>query len=184
MYPTMTQVAELQKTQIDALHAVAGTLVAATERLASLHFAAARAWMLEAKQITENLFGGAEPQQALALVAELVQPSTDKLASYSRELYGVAFGTQAELSRIVESRIAEGKDKIEGIVALTFQDAPAGSEATVSLLKNAIFASNAAFDAIAKAAKQAFEMAESNLTDPSSNGAGEVAVKHRGGRSA
>ena len=190
MYPSMSQVAELQQTQIDSLKAVASTLVDAAERMANLHLAAARALMQEANQVTENLLGSADPQHALALVSELVQPSAQKLASFSRNFYDVAFGAQAELARVIESRLLESNGKLVGIVESTLQDAPAGSEPTLALFRQTVSASNAACDAIAKAARQALELAGSNLSAATIAGAeaarsaAQAAVKSRGRKSA
>lgn len=163
MNPTMTQVAELQKVQIDSLHDLAQTLVNAAEQLTNLHMAAARALLQETSQATQDVTHSADPQDALAVVSELAQPAAAKLASYSRNLFAVIFAAQAEVTRIVEARLAENTGKVVGLLDVALQDAPGGSEATVTMLKQAISASNASYDAIAKAAKHALAMAESNL---------------------
>ena len=48
-------------------------------------------------------------------------------------------------------------------VEFATRNAPAGSEPLVSLFKNTVAACNTAYDTFSKAAKQAFDAAESNL---------------------
>ena len=155
--------ADLQKHQMDALNAVAGTLVNATEQLTNLNFAAARALLQEVSQIAENLVRSQDAQGALAIVGDLVQPTADKLASYSRNLYGIACGANAELSRIVDSQVAEGSETISELIDFAFKNAPAGSEAAASFLRSSVLASTTAYNAVASAAKQATELTESNM---------------------
>jgi hypothetical protein len=44
------------------------------------------------------------------------------------------------------------------------KNAPAGSEPAMAMLKSAVAAANTAYDTFAKAAKQAVDMVESNVT--------------------
>ena len=49
------------------------------------------------------------------------------------------------------------------------QNAPAGSEAAVTMMKSAMTAANTAFESVQKAVKQAGEMAESNFNSVSAS---------------
>ncbi|HEX7156224.1 MAG TPA: phasin family protein [Burkholderiaceae bacterium] len=163
MYPTPSQIAELQKGQVDALNAFGSTLFGATEKFASLNLAATRALLQDAAETAQSLLGAKDAQDAFALTSGLFQPATEKFVSYSRNAYSIASGAGAEISKIVETQIAEGNRKVAELIDFAAKSAPAGAEPAVSLIKSALAASNTAFDTVSKAAKQATEMAESNL---------------------
>ncbi|SPE20780.1 Granule-associated protein [Burkholderiales bacterium] len=163
MNSTSVQLAELQRSHLDALSAFGSALCDATEKLATLNFAATRAVLQETAQASQNLLGSRDAQGVLAIAGGLVQPATEKLMRYSRNAYGIASGTNAELSRIVEAQVAEGNRRIVEFVEIAFKNAPAGSEAAVSFLKSAFTASNTACENISNATRQALELAEANL---------------------
>ncbi len=163
MYTTPAQFAELQKGHVDALTAVGTVLFTATEKLAALNIAATRSMLQDATSTAQTLLSSKDVQEALTLAGGLVQPAAEKLVGYSRNAYGIASGTGAELSKIVEAQVAEGNRKVAELIDLAAKSAPAGSETAVSMIKSAFSASNTAFDTVSKAAKQATEMAESNL---------------------
>jgi len=92
--------------------------------------------------------------------------------SYSRHVYDITTGTTAELSKAAEAKAAEVQAAVLGYVDSALKNAPAGSESAVAFFKQAVSASNTAVESIQKAAKQAADLAESNL-----NAVTETAVK-------
>ena len=68
------------------------------------------------------------------------------------------------MSRIVDAQIAENNKKVTQLIDFAAKNAPAGSEGAVAALKSAVAAANTAYDTLAKAAKQAVDFAESNIT--------------------
>jgi phasin family protein len=163
MYTTLAQVAELQKGQVDALYAFSHALFDATEKLVDLNLAAAKALLDESAEKTQALLGVKDLQEFMSVSGGFAQPAVEKLVSYSRNVYGIASGTSAELSKIVEAQVADGNKKVSELVDFATKNAPAGSEPAVSMIKTAVAAANTAYDTFAKSAKQAVDVAESNF---------------------
>ncbi len=163
MIATPAQFSELQKSQIDTLYALSHALFGATEKVADLNLAAAKALLDESSETAQTYLGVKDVKELAALNAGFAQPALEKFASYNRNLYGIASSASAEISKIVETKVAEANRKVAEMVDYAAKNAPAGSEGAVSLLKNAVAASNSAYDTFAKAAKQAVSVAESNI---------------------
>lgn len=163
MYVTPAQITEMQKGQLDAFFALSQTMFDATERLAELNLAAAKAVVEESVEKTQAIMSVKDAQEFLALSGALAQPTLDKVVSYSRTVYGITNGASVEVSRIVEAQIAEGNKKVAQAIELAAKSAPAGSEPAVAMFKSAVAAANTAYDTATKAAKQVVEVAESNI---------------------
>lgn len=163
MFPTPAQFAELQKTQMDALFALSHTMFDATEKLVDLNLAAAKATMEESAEKAAQLMSVKDVQELVSVTGGLAQPSVEKFVSYSRTVYGIASGAGAEVSRIVETQIADGNKKVADLVEFAAKNAPAGSEPAMSMFKSAVAAANTAYDTFSKASKQAADLVESNM---------------------
>jgi phasin family protein len=163
MFTTPAQFAELQKGQMDAAVALSQTFFDAAERLMELNLAAAKATLEESVEKSQALLSVKDVQELMALSSGNAQPTLDKAVSYSRTVYGIANGANAEVSRIIEAQIAESNKKVAQLIDFAAKNAPAGSETAVSAFKSAVAAANTAYDTFAKASKQAVEMAESNI---------------------
>jgi phasin family protein len=163
MFTTPAQFAELQKGQMDAAVALSQTFFDAAERLMELNLAAAKATLEESVEKSQALLSVKDVQELMALSSGNAQPTLDKAVSYSRTVYGIANGANAEVSRIIEAQIAESNKKVAQLIDFAAKNAPAGSEPAVTAFKTAVAAVNTAYDTFSKAAKQAVEMAESNV---------------------
>ena len=163
MATTITELVELQKVQLDAWNAVSQSLFAATEKLVNLNLAAVKAAYTDATEASNALLAVRDPQEYLALATGTAQPTLEKLVGYSRNAYGIASGTNAELTKIFEAQLSEGNRKVSEFIDFAAKNAPSGSEPAVSMLKTAVAAANTAFDTATKAARQATDWAESNF---------------------
>jgi phasin family protein len=119
--------------------------------------------MEESAEKATALMGAKDVQELLAMTSGFAQPTVEKFVSYSRTAYGIASGAGAEVSRIVETQIAEGNKRVADLVEFAAKNAPAGSEPAVSAFKSAVAAANTAYDTFSKAAKQAVDVVESNV---------------------
>ncbi|HEU0201663.1 MAG TPA: TIGR01841 family phasin [Burkholderiaceae bacterium] len=179
MLNTPADFAELQKSHVNALHALSQTVLGAAEKLADLNLAAAKALLDESAEATQAFLGVKDMQEMLALNASLTQPALDKVASYHRNLYGIMSGAGAEVSKLVDSRLSEDKEKIDAMVEQAAKSAPAGAEPVISLIKSVVNASTSTYDTFTKAAQKAVQATESNFaaatdaTLEAGNGAGE-----------
>jgi len=163
MFTTPAQFTEIQKGQMDAAFALGQTFFDATERLLELNLASAKATLEESVERVQALMSAKDVQEFVALTSALSQPTLEKAVSYSRTVYGIANGANAEVSRIIEAQIAESNKKVAQLIDFAAKNAPAGSEPAVTAFKSAVAAINTAYDTFSKAAKQAVEMAESNV---------------------
>ncbi len=163
MTSNITELVELQKSQLEAFNALAQTLFGATEKLVNLNLAAAKAAFADASESSHALLAVRDPQEFLALATGAAQPSLEKLVGYSRNAYGIASGANAELTKIIEAQLSDGNKKVADFIEFAAKNAPSGSEPAVSMFKTAVAAANTAFDTATKAARQATDWAESNF---------------------
>jgi|SRR5882672_2622493 len=163
MFATPAHFAEIQKGHIDTIYALSHAVFGATEKLADLNIAAAKALLEESSESAQSYIGVRDAKELLSMNAGFAQPTLEKFVSYNRNLYSIVAAAGAEISKIVEVRIADSNRKISEMVEFAAKNAPAGSESAVSLFKNAVAASNSAYDTFSKAARQAVTVAESNL---------------------
>jgi len=163
MYATPAQFAEIQKSQLDTIYALSHAVFGAAEKVTDLNLAAAKALLEESSETAQTYIGVRDVKELTSLNAGFAQPTFEKFVSYNRNLYSILSAASAEISKIVEVRIADTNRKVAGMVDFAAKNAPAGSESAVSLIKNAFAASNTAYDTFAKAAKQAVSVAESNI---------------------
>lgn len=161
---TPAQIAEFQKTQIDTLFALSHTMFDATERMIDLNLAATKAMMEESAERAQTMMGVKDAQELLAVGSSLAQPALDKAVSYGRNVYGIASGAGADVTKIFETQIAQSNKKVAELVEVAAKNAPTGSEPALSMFKSAVAAANTAYDTFNKATKQAVDMAETNFS--------------------
>ncbi len=169
MFATPTQFTEFQKSQIDALHALSNVAFQATERLVDLNLAAMKAAMEESAATAQTRFGAKDPQELAAVGPRLAQPALHKFVGYGTNFYNILSTASADVRRVVETQIAEGNGKAAEMIEFATRNAPAGSETAVAFFKNSLTAYNTAYDTLSKAARQAFDAAESNLNAATRN---------------
>ncbi|HTT09584.1 MAG TPA: phasin family protein [Burkholderiaceae bacterium] len=163
MFATPPQISQMQKSQLDALYALSQVALNTTEKLVELNLAAIKAAMDESAATTQSMLGIKDAQDVVAVSGTIVQPAFHKVVGYSRNVYSIVSSAGAEVRRVVEGQFAEGNEKASQFVEFATRNAPAGSEPVVSLFKNAVAACNTAYDTFSKAARQAFDAAESNF---------------------
>jgi len=85
----------------------------------------------------------------------MLQPSAEKAAAYSRHLYDIAAGTNAEVTKVAEAQMADAQKKVLAVVDTAVKNAPAGSENAVALVKSASPLPTTRSRSVQKAARQA-----------------------------
>jgi len=152
------------KSNVEALLAFQSTAFSAFEKLIDLNVKVARATLDEASSRTQEFLSVKDPQQALAYTASLAQPSTEKVVAYGKHVYDIIAGVQAEIARLSEAQIAEQQQQIADAIEQLAKNAPAGSESAVALLRSTLANASSAYDTLNKVARQAADVAESNIT--------------------
>lgn len=157
------EILESQKATLEAMMAFQGSVFGGFEKLVDLNLKVMKATMDEASQKTQQAMGIKDAQEAVAMTSSLIQPSADKAAAYSKHVYDIVSGVQADLAKLTEGKVAEGQKQLHAAVEQMTRNAPAGSEGTISMIKSSLAQATAAYDSMNKAAKQAAEVAEKNL---------------------
>lgn len=160
---TAEQVMASHKANIETLFGLTQKAFEGVEKLVELNVQATKAALAETANHTQAVLGVKDAQELLALQAGLVQPLAEKTAAYSRHLYDITSAAGTELSKTFETQTAEAQKKFVGLVDNAAQNAPAGSETAVAVMKSAVAAANNAFESVQKAVKQASDMAENNF---------------------
>lgn len=168
---TPEQVLASQKANMETLHGLTTKAFEGVEKLVELNLQATKAALDETAQHTQAMLSVKDVQELIALQAGLFQPLADKAAAYSRHLYDIASGTNAEFSKAFEGKVAESQAQFAALVDNAAKNAPAGSETAVAMMKSAVAAANNAFESVQKAVKQATDVAESNFNAVASNAA-------------
>lgn len=160
---TTEQVVTAQKANIETLFGLGAKAFEGVEKLVELNLQVARTALGEVAETTKSVLSAKDAQELLALHAGLLQPAAEKAAAYSRHVYDITAGTNAEVTRVAEGTIADAQKKFMAVVETAVKNAPAGSENAVTLVKSAVSAANNAYESVHKAAKQAADVAEANF---------------------
>lgn len=160
---TAEQIMAAHKANIDTLFGLTQKAFEGVEKLVELNVQASKAALAETANHTQAVMSVKDAQELIALQAGMVQPLAEKTAAYSRHLYEIAQAAGADISKTIEGQTAEAQKKFAGLVDSASQNAPAGSEAAVTMMKNAVAAASTAFESVQKAVKQAGDMAEANF---------------------
>jgi len=172
------QVLNSQKAAIEALVSIQQSVFGGFEKLVDLNLKALKATLDDVSDKSQQVANVKDAQEAVAMTTNLVQPNADKAMAYSKHVYDIMTSVQADLAKLGEAHLAEGKKHMHDAIDQLTQHAPAGSESAVAMLKSGIAQANTAFDSITKATKQAAEAAEKNLaaaTSATFKAAGEAA---------
>lgn len=160
---TPDQILSAQKAHLETLFGLTSKAFEGVEKLVELNVTASRAALSEAAQHTQAVLNVKDAQSLLTLQTSLLQPLAEKTASYNRHLYDIASNTASEFNKALEAQTAEARKSFNSLLDTTTQNAPAGSESAVALVKSAVSAANNAFESVQKAVKQASDMAEANF---------------------
>ena len=160
---TPDQILSAQKAHLETLFGLTSKAFEGVEKLVELNVTASRAALSEAAQHTQAVLNVKDAQSLLTLQTSILQPLAEKTASYNRHLYDIASNTASEFNKALEVQSAEARKNFNSLLDTTTQNAPAGSESAVALVKSAVSAANNAFESVQKAVKQASDMAEANF---------------------
>ncbi|MFN0040133.1 MAG: phasin family protein [Burkholderiales bacterium] len=162
------QVIAQNKVQIDNFLSAFSVAAAGAERLIELQTQAAKATFSEAAQHVRALSETKDLQGFSDLNARITQPSTEKLAAYSRNLYEIVSETADNFSKLVETQVSEFNKNFVSILDQASKNAPAGSESAIAAFKSTIAVANQAYDAMSKSAKRLTESAEAAVNSTAS----------------
>jgi phasin family protein len=87
--------------------------------------------------------------------SKVAESAATKAQAFAKDSYALATNAQAEVSKLVEERVAAMHKVAVDFVEASSKSAPAGSEAAVAAMKSAVAASGVVFDTMTKVGRQA-----------------------------
>ena len=163
MYVTPEQITGYSKAGVETLLTIARSNFAVYEKLAALNFNATKGAFEDGMNHTRALLNARDVQEYVNLNTSAAQPAIEKLIAYSRSVYELSAGQQAEFTRLFEGQAAEMNKTLVGLLDKFAKNAPAGSDVAIAAVKSALGAATTAYDSFTKATKQATEIAEANI---------------------
>jgi len=160
---TAEQMMTAHKANLETLFGLSHKAFEGVEKLVELNMQVAKTTLAETAEHTQAALSVKDVQELLALQAAMMQPAAEKAAAYSRHLYDIMAGTNAEVTKVTEATMADSQKKVLALVDNAVKNAPAGTENAVALVKSAVAAANNAFESVQKASKQAAEVADANF---------------------
>jgi len=182
MFATPERALASQKAAFETLLTAQNTAFEGFEKLVDLHLKVTKATFEEASLKAQEAFGLKDGQEVFAFVSSLVQPSAEKAVAYGKHVYDIVSGVQTEFTRLGEAQLAEQHRQLAEAVDQLAKNAPAGSESAIALVKSSLATLTSAYESVSKAAKQAAELAESNL-NAATNATFKAAADGRAARS-
>ena len=162
---TPEQLAAAQKANLETLNGITNQALVSIEKLVELNMHIAKASLSDSMNNVKKALEIKDIQQLLAHQAEAVQPMAEKMMAYSRHLYELANDTQAGFSKTTEKEMRASQKKMNAMVEDWSKNAPAGSEAAVAAMKQAIASASTIYENSQKAMKQAMDVAQTNLSN-------------------
>ena len=178
---TVEQIMASQKANVETLLGLTSKAFEGVEKIVELNLSASKAALAETSENAKAMLSVKDAQELIALQTSLLQPLAEKSAAYSRHLYEIAQSSSAEISKSFEGQTAEAQKKVAEMIESATQNAPAGSETAVTMMKTAMTAANSAFESVQKAVKQAGDMAETNfksVSESAVNASKNITKKH------
>lgn len=121
------QFAEINKSSIESALRFAKVSMDGAERLVKLQLDAAKAALDENARNVQALMDAKDLQEITALRARLTETGVESAINYSRNVYEMAFQTQAELTRLMEQRLATFNQGVAGAMDKAAAEAVKGS---------------------------------------------------------
>lgn len=161
---TPEQFTAANQANLEAIKVASTKAYAGFEKIVELNMAASKAMMTESLAHAQALMEAKDPQAAMALQAGLLAPMAQKTVAYGRHVQAIVTESTADLTKAMESKVAEGQKAVETAMENITKNAPAGTESAVAVLKTAMASSQNAMESVQKAAKQAVSMTEASMT--------------------
>jgi len=157
------QIAATQKNNLDTSLGLLNTAFEGFRKLVELNLQAFKSTLVESQDMAREVLSAKDPQELAALHARLMQPTTDKIQSYNRQVFAIVAATQAEVAKVAETQYEAHNRRVQTLVEDFGRSAPAGSEAAVAALKSTVTATNTLYETLQRTTQQAVDVAESNF---------------------
>ena len=160
---TPEQIAAAQKANLETLAGLTNQALKSVEKLVELNMQIAKSSLSESMSNAKKALEVRDLQQLIAQQAQMIQPMAERMMSYGRDLYEIAQDSSQAFTKTAEAELAANQKKLQSMVDEWTKNAPAGSDAAVQMMKQAIAAANNSYETSQKAIKHAMEVAQANM---------------------
>jgi len=151
--------------QIQMITSLTSKAFEGVEKVIELNMAAVKSTMQELAESGKGLGAAKDPQEFIAAVSANLQPNTDKVLEYGRQLTEIANSLHPELTKAAEEQLTQTRQKLNEILAIAAKNAPAGSESAIEALQSMLSNADSSFDQLIKNTRQAVETLQSNVQE-------------------
>jgi phasin family protein len=157
------QIAAEQKNNLDTSLGLLNTAFEGFRKLVALNLEAFKSTLFQSQDTAREVLSARDPQELAALNARLMQPATDKIQSYNRQVFAIVAATQAEVAKLAETQYQTYNLRVQTLVEGLGRSAPTGSEAAVAAIRSAFTATNTLSETLQRTTQQVVAVAESNF---------------------
>ena len=160
---TKTKLTAANVEAIDTFNAIASLQIASVERLAALTFDAVRGAYADNAKTVEAFAAAKDSKAAVAVVAGAIDPTLTRHVGFARACYAVGneFGTS--VNAILGTKLEAINKELNAAIDNFAANAPVGGDVVAKAVKQAVSATNAAFDDANKKARNVVDLAEANI---------------------
>lgn len=151
--------------QADFFYGISANVFASAAKVVELNMSAAKVSVEESEVICKQLLASKTPQEFMALVAALPQPTSVKAAAYTRHLADITSSARAELARATDEQVAQSGRKLSAMVDEITKGLPAGSENAVAMATSMIANGHSSYEQFNKQSQEAIQVMEANITN-------------------
>jgi phasin family protein len=159
------QIAAAANTSVDTAFTQAASVLNGFEKLVRLNVQAVKATIGENAETVQNVLAVKNPQELITLAKALQQQAGDKVIGYSRHLQDIVTATVAELRAANQAQLDAAQQRLVEALDRAFQNAPAGSEAAVAMVKSSFEQAGKAYETARSAAVQMTDTVAANVAD-------------------
>lgn len=112
MFPLPQQLSDAAKSQwesqLDIFHALSNKVFDSTDRIIALNLDTGKAALARSTETAQQLLATQDARDFLTYSTSQAQPAIESILAYSRQLFGIASSTQAELLAAAKARLDAG----------------------------------------------------------------------------
>ena len=133
------------------------------EKLNDLNIKHTKSSMVDASKAISSLLEVKDVKELVEFAQISAAPFPGKVSGYLKEIYKINSDFLKSGSHYLEAESGEINKVINDQVEEMSKNAPAGTEGVVAMTKSSLAASSSTYESMTKAAKQVFEIVDSNI---------------------
>jgi len=153
---SIEQVVNAQKVNAEFLFGVNSKAFEGFEKLVSLNVEAAKAALEDLAEVSRSALSAKSAEEVAGLQHRFLEPAAENAAQYTRQVQEIAQETWAALAEVAVKSVAQSPGRLSAFVTNAFQNAPAGTENAVEIVKSTVTAATSAYEGMQKAASDVF----------------------------